>query len=358
MEVFLINLFVGLFLYLTVMKKILVTGGAGYIGSHTVACLIEAGYEAVILDNFSNSQHSVIENLAKITGKNVKVYNTDCIDYQALDQVFESEKNINGVIHFAAYKAVGESVLNPFKYYHNNINSTLNVLEIMQRHKVKGFVFSSSCTVYGDPDSLPVSESSPIKPAVSPYGHTKQICEDIIRKFEPSFPELKTVILRYFNPIGAHPSSLIGELPLGKPENLIPFITQTAVGMRDKLNIFGRDYSTPDGTAIRDYIHVMDLARAHVLSLKFMDNTKSLGEAAIINLGMGRGFSVKEVVDCFEKISGVKLSVEYADRRVGDVEQIFSSSKKAKELLGWECEYNLEDMISHAWAWQKKLSSN
>ena len=339
-------------------KKILVTGGAGYIGSHTVVSLVEAGYEAVIVDDFSNSQKSVIDNLNEITGIRLKVHEVDCADFDALNKVFEIEREIDGVIHFAAYKAVGESVRNPFKYYYNNINSTLNVLEAMRRHKVKNFVFSSSCTVYGQPDSLPVSEDSPIKPAESPYGHTKQICEDIILRFEKSYPELKTAILRYFNPIGAHPSALIGELPIGKPENLIPFITQTAMGIRQQLSVFGHDYNTPDGTAIRDYIHVMDLARAHVLSLNFLDNMKAHGAADIINLGIGQGFSVKEVIDCFEKVSGLKLNYQYVDRRPGDVEQIYSSCERAKDLLGWECEYTLEDMIAHAWAWQKKLSDS
>ena len=339
-------------------KKILVTGGAGYIGSHTVVSLVEAGYEAVMVDDFSNSQKSVIDNLNEITGRRLKVHEVDCADFDALNKVFEIEREIDGVIHFAAYKAVGESVRNPFKYYYNNINSTLNVLEAMRRHKVKNFVFSSSCTVYGQPDSLPVSEDSPIKPAESPYGHTKQICEDIILRFEKSYPELKTAILRYFNPIGAHPSALIGELPIGKPENLIPFITQTAMGIRQQLSVFGHDYNTPDGTAIRDYIHVMDLARAHVLSLNFLDNMKAHGAADIINLGIGQGFSVKEVIDCFEKVSGLKLNYQYVDRRPGDVEQIYSSCERAKDLLGWECEYTLEDMIAHAWAWQKKLSDS
>jgi UDP-glucose 4-epimerase len=338
------------------MKRILVTGGAGYIGSHTVVSLIEAGYEAVIVDDFSNSERSVVENLKKITGVDLRVYEVNCADFDTLNKVFEDEKGIDGVIHFAAYKAVGESVRNPFKYYDNNLNSTLNVLELMRRHQVKEFVFSSSCTVYGQPDSLPVSESSPIKPAASPYGHTKQICEDIIVRYEHSYPELKTTILRYFNPIGAHPSALIGELPIGKPENLIPFITQTAMGIREKLSVFGNDYNTPDGTAVRDYIHVMDLARAHVLSLNFLDKIKAHGAADIINLGIGQGFSVKQVIDCFEKVTGIKVNYEFVARRAGDVEQIYSSCERAKQLLGWECEYQLEDMISHAWAWQKKLN--
>ena len=340
------------------MKKILVTGGAGYIGSHTVVELHNAGYKPIILDNFSNSSENVIDALQQIIETDVQLYKTDCTDIDALRKVFEKEKNLEGIIHFAAFKAVGESVREPYKYYHNNISGTLNLLELMREFAIDKFVFSSSCTVYGQPEALPVNEDSPLVDAESTYGHTKQVCEDMIRHYTIAEHKIKSAILRYFNPIGAHPSSLIGELPLGKPENLVPFITQTAVGLRDELTIFGNDYNTVDGTCVRDYIHVVDLAKAHVKAFHFLEQSKELKLPEIINLGMGRGYSVKEVVDTFEKISGIKLNYAYGPRRQGDVEKIFSASDKANLLLNWTCNYNLEDMIQHAWDWQQKLTEN
>ena len=340
------------------MKKILVTGGAGYIGSHTVVELHNAGYEPIILDNFSNSNENVIAAIKKIIEIDVQVYRVDCTDMDALRTVFEQEKDIAGIIHFAAFKAVGESVRDPYKYYHNNISSTLNLLKLMKELNIVNFVFSSSCTVYGQPEILPVDEKTPLVEAESPYGHTKQVCEDMIRFFAIAQKEMKSVLLRYFNPIGAHPSALIGELPLGKPENLVPFITQTAAGLRDQLTIFGNDYNTEDGTCIRDYIHVVDLAKAHVKALHFLEFTDVLPSPEVINLGMGRGYSVKELVDTFEKISGIELKYKYGPRRQGDVEKIYSASEKAKDLLDWTCDYNLEDMIQHSWDWQLKLKDS
>lgn len=339
------------------MKKILVTGGAGYIGSHTYVELCEAGYEAVVVDNFSNSEKSVVSALEKITNTKVKLYECDCTDLDALRKVFESEGNIDGIIHFAAFKAVGESVRDPYKYYHNNIASTLNVLQIMKERKIDKLVFSSSCTVYGQPDKLPVDENTPLVKAASPYGHTKQINEEMIAQYLETDKSLKTVILRYFNPIGAHPSALIGELPLGKPENLVPFVTQTAAGIREKLTIFGKDYNTSDGTCIRDYIHVEDLARAHVQAIELMNKMQDKN-LDILNLGLGKGFTVYEVVQTFEKVTGVPVNYEFGPRRPGDVEQIFSSSEKANKLLNWQCLYGLEDMLKHAWAWQEHLADN
>ena len=338
------------------MKKILVTGGAGFIGSHTCVELIDAGYEPIIIDNFSNSDEKVIDALKIITGKSIKVYNLDCADFASFEALFKSEKEIDGIIHFAAYKAVGESSRDPFKYYQNNVNSTLNVLEAMKQFGVKKLVFSSSCTVYGQPDELPVNESSPVVSAASPYGHTKQINEDMIFQYQKINSELQSVILRYFNPIGAHPSALIGELPIGKPENLVPFVTQTAAGLRDEITIFGNDYNTHDGTCIRDYLHVVDLAKAHVKSLDLMQSFKGDRNLEILNLGYGKGFSVLDIVKTFEKISNQSVNYKFGPRRKGDVEQIYSSSDKANKLLNWQCEYGLEDMLRHAWEWQKKLA--
>ncbi|MEQ8324876.1 MAG: UDP-glucose 4-epimerase GalE [Vicingaceae bacterium] len=336
-------------------KKVIVTGGAGYIGSHTFTSLVEQGFQPIIIDDFSNSDESILTGLEAITSIEIPIYRANCANYEELSEVFENESDIQGVVHFAAFKAVGESVKMPEKYYYNNVNSTLNVLRAMVEFDVHQLVFSSSCTVYGEPESLPVTEKSPIQPAMSPYGHTKQICEEIIAQYQRIYPGMKSVLLRYFNPIGAHPSALIGELPIGKPENLVPYITQTAAELREKLTVFGNDYNTKDGTAVRDYLHVMDLARAHVLSLNFLGSMENQDRPEVINLGMGRGFSVKEVIDCFEKVSAVKLNFEYGPRRKGDIEQIYSSCQKAKELLSWECEYSLEEMMAHAWAWQQSL---
>lgn len=336
------------------MRKILVTGGAGYIGSHTIVELISAGYEPVIIDNYSNSDKIVLEQLKKITDQKIIAYETDCSDNVALRKIF-SEQKISGVIHFAAYKAVGESVEKPLMYYDNNIISLIRLLEVMTEFNVKNFVFSSSCTVYGQPDNLPVSENAPVQQANSPYGYTKQVSEQIIIDVINSGSEINAVLLRYFNPIGAHPSALIGELPLGVPNNLVPFITQTAAGLRNNLTVFGDDYNTPDGTCIRDYIHVSDLANAHVKAFEWIDiNEKCLG---IFNIGTGRGNSVMEVIHSFEKVSGKKLDFRIGDRRSGDVEQIWANADKSNKELDWKPKYTLDDAMLHAWNWQLSLDN-
>lgn len=336
------------------MRKILVTGGAGYIGSHTIVELISAGYEPVIIDNYSNSDKIVLEQLKKITDQKIIAYEADCSDNVALRKIF-SEQKISGVIHFAAYKAVGESVKMPLKYYDNNIISLIRLLEVMTEFNVKNFVFSSSCTVYGQPDNLPVSENAPVQQANSPYGYTKQVSEQIIIDVINSGSEINAVLLRYFNPIGAHPSALIGELPLGVPNNLVPFITQTAAGLRNNLTVFGDDYNTPDGTCIRDYIHVSDLANAHVKAFEWIDiNEKCLG---IFNIGTGRGNSVMEVIHSFEKVSGKKLDFRIGDRRSGDVEQIWANADKSNKELDWKPKYTLDDAMLHAWNWQLSLDN-
>ena len=336
------------------MQKILVTGGAGYIGSHTIVELISAGYEPVIIDNYSNSDKIVLEKLQKITGQKIIAYEADCSNVKALRKIF-TEQNISGVIHFAAFKAVGESVDKPLKYYDNNLISLIRLLEVMTEFKVKNFVFSSSCTVYGQPDKLPVSEDAPVQQANSPYGYTKQVSEQIIMDVINSGSEINAVLLRYFNPIGAHPSALIGELPLGVPNNLVPFITQTAAGLRNELTVFGDDYQTPDGTCIRDYIHVSDLANAHVKAFEWLDNNgKSLG---IFNIGTGKGASVLEVIQSFEKESGKKLNYKIGPRRPGDVEQIWANADKSNKELGWNPKYTLDDAMLHAWKWQLSMKN-
>ncbi len=337
------------------MTKILVTGGAGYIGSHTVVELINAGYTPVIADNFSNSHPSVLQALHNITQKEIVCHNIDCTDYQALKNVFKQEKNIGGVIHFAAYKAVGESVKLPLKYYHNNIGSLVALLRIMEEFNVNPFVFSSSCTVYGEPDTLPVNESIPRATVESPYGNTKKISEEIIEDFARQ-ADIQAVILRYFNPIGAHPSAIIGELPLGVPNNLVPFITQTAAGIREKLTIFGNDYHTSDGTCIRDYIHVVDLARAHVKALEFIKKSTNKGYSEVFNIGTGKGNSVMELVKTFLEVTNQPLNYEIGPRRPGDVEKIWSEVEKSRNVLGWVAEYSLKDALLHAWNWQKTLN--
>jgi len=336
------------------MKKILVTGGAGYIGSHTVVELINSGYQPIIIDNYSNSQPSVIKALEKITGKEITSYEADCTDFNNLKDIFNKEKNISGVIHFAAYKAVGESVQFPLKYYHNNVGGLVTMLRILEEFEIDPFVFSSSCTVYGEPDILPVNESIPRSKVASPYGNTKKICEEIIEN-QASISKLQAVTLRYFNPIGAHPSSIIGELPLGVPNNLVPFITQTAAGVRDILTVFGNDYNTKDGTCIRDYIHVVDLAKAHVKSLEYIDNSKNKGFNEIFNIGTGNGNSVLELVNTFQDIASINLNYQLGPRRPGDVEKIWSEVEKANKILGWKADYSLKDALTHAWEWQKTL---
>ncbi len=337
-------------------QTILVTGGTGFIGSHTTVELQQAGYKVVIVDNLSNSKKEVVDGIEKITGVRPAFEQVDCCDLKALEGVFEKYPDIQGIIHFAASKAVGESVEKPLLYYRNNINSLINLLELMPKHHVKGIIFSSSCTVYGQPseENLPVTEKAPIQKALSPYGNTKQINEEIIQDFIHSGADIKSIILRYFNPIGAHPSALIGELPNGVPMNLIPFVTQTAIGIRKELKIFGHDYNTPDGTCIRDYIYVVDLAKAHVAAMaRVLDQETDRVE--VFNIGTGRGLSTLEVVEGFEKATGVKLNWTYAPRREGDIEKVWGNVDKANKVLGWKADTPVEDVLASAWKWQKKL---
>jgi len=335
--------------------KILVTGGTGYIGSHTVVELQKEGYEVIIVDDLSNSHEDVIDKIEKISGKRPAFKKFNLSDTSKTDKFFEDNSDIDGIIHFAAYKAVGESVAEPLKYYYNNLVSLINILSNMQMHEINNIVFSSSCTVYGQPDVLPVSENSPIKKAMSPYGNTKQISEDILKDTLVSNDSIKAIALRYFNPIGSHESSLIGELPLGVPNNLVPFITQTAIGIRKQLSVFGSDYNTPDGTAIRDYIHVVDLAKAHVIAVNRMVNNNTKKAFEIFNLGTGKGSSVLEVIKSFEKVSGQKLNYKIVDRRPGDVEAVWADTSFANEELGWKAERNLDQMMETAWNWEKAL---
>ena len=334
-------------------KNIIVTGGAGYIGSHTVVELLTQGYNPIIVDNFCNSEKSVIQGLEKITGKKITLYEGDCNDRSFMSNTF-SETNPVGVIHFAAFKAVGESVAQPLKYYNNNVVSLIVLLEVMGKSNCKQLVFSSSCTVYGTPDILPVTEKSPTQKAVSPYGNSKQIAEDIIKDQVASNSGISAIALRYFNPIGAHPTGMIGELPLGAPNNLVPFVTQTAAGLRDQLTIFGNDYNTPDGTNVRDYIHVVDLAKAHVKTLDYLDGKLNFYD--FLNVGTGKGTSVLEIVETFESITNQKLNYNIGPRRAGDVEQIYASVDKSKNVLNWQTELTVNDALIDAWNWQKGLS--
>lgn len=336
-------------------KNILVTGGAGYIGSHVSVRLHEEGYNPIILDNFSNSEKSVLDGLKEITGKQFKCYEGNILDSSLLDKIFQ-ENEISGIIHFAAKKAVGESVLEPLMYYKENVAGLVSVLEATAKHGVSNLVFSSSCTVYGQPEKLPVTEKSPIQPANSPYGNTKQVGEEIIADTVNSGKNIKSIALRYFNPIGAHESSLIGELPLGVPQNLVPFITQTAAGIREELTVFGDDYDTSDGTCIRDYIHVMDLADAHVQCLKYLEAQKTDRLFDVINVGTGKGNTVLEVIQAFEKVSGLSLNYKVGPRRPGDVEKIYAEVDKSSQVLEWRTQKSLEDSMRDAWNWQKKLS--
>lgn len=341
-------------------QRILVTGGTGFIGSHTTVELQEAGYEVIIIDNLSNSRADVVDGIEKITGIRPHFENIDCCDIEALDKVFSKYEGIEGIIHFAASKAVGESVEKPLLYYRNNINSLLNLLELMPKHGVKGIIFSSSCTVYGQPtpENLPVTEQSPIQKALSPYGNTKQINEEIIQDYVHSGAHIKSIILRYFNPIGAHPSALIGELPIGVPLNLIPYVTQTAAGIREKLRVFGNDYNTADGTCIRDYIYVVDLAKAHVKAMsRILDNPEAQ-PVEIFNIGTGEGVSTLQIIKRFEAVTGVKLNWEFAPRREGDIEKVWGNVDKANTILGWKADANLDDVLLSAWRWQQKLSEN
>lgn len=337
-------------------QTILVTGGTGFIGSHTTVELQQAGYNVVIVDNLSNSKIEVLDGIEKITGVRPAFENVDLREKSAVEAVFEKYPHIEGIIHFAASKAVGESVEKPLLYYRNNIVSLINLLELMPKYNVKGIIFSSSCTVYGQPseDNLPVTEEAPIQKALSPYGNTKQINEEIICDYIHSGAPIKSIILRYFNPIGAHPSAYIGELPNGVPMNLIPFVTQTAIGVRKELKIFGNDYNTPDGTCIRDYIYVVDLAKAHVAAMaRVLDQDTDAVE--VFNVGTGKGVSTLEVVEGFEKATGVKVNWSYAPRREGDIEKVWGNVGKANNVLGWKAETPLEDVLASAWRWQKKL---
>ena len=337
-------------------QTILVTGGTGFIGSHTTVELQQAGYNVVIVDNLSNSKADVLDGIEKITGIRPAFEQVDLRDFDATEAVFKKYPEIAGIIHFAASKAVGESVEKPLLYYRNNIVSLINLLELMPKYNVKGIIFSSSCTVYGQPtaENLPVTEEAPIQKALSPYGNTKQINEEIIYDYIHSGAPVKSIILRYFNPIGAHPSALIGELPNGVPMNLIPFVTQTAIGVRQQLKIFGNDYNTPDGTCIRDYIYVVDLAKAHVAAMaRVLDQETEPIE--YFNIGTGNGVSTLEVVEGFEKATGVKVNWEYAPRREGDIEKVWGNVDKANKILGWKADTPLEDVLASAWKWQKKL---
>lgn len=336
--------------------KILVTGGTGFIGSHTVVELQNAGFEVVIVDNLSKSHHWIVDSIAEITGVKPGFCQVDLKDKDITKQFFSENLDIEGVIHFAAYKAVGESVEEPLLYYHNNLVSLINLLESMIQYKIDHLVFSSSCTVYGQPDTLPVSENSPIKKAFAPYGNTKQISEEIISEaFNKKY--LNAISLRYFNPIGAHDSAKIGELPIGVPDNLIPFVTQTAIGKREQLKVFGDDYNTPDGSAIRDYIHVVDLAKAHVIAIKRLLEKKNKSHYEVFNLGTGKGYSVLEVIKAFEKSTGGKLNYKIVGRRPGDIEKVWADTTYANEELGWKAEKGLEEMVKSAWEWEKRLKN-
>lgn len=339
-------------------ETILVTGGTGFIGSHTTVELQQAGYDVVIIDNLSNSNASVVDGIEKITGIRPAFEKVDLNDYDATESVFKKYK-IKGCIHFAASKAVGESVEKPLLYYRNNLNSLMNVLELMVKYGGKGIIFSSSCTVYGQPtpENLPVTEQAPIQKALSPYGNTKQVNEEIIQDYIHSGAPLKSVILRYFNPIGAHPSALIGELPNGVPMNLIPFVTQTAIGIRKQLKIFGNDYNTPDKTCIRDYIYVVDLAKAHVKAMQRVLDQET-DPVEVFNIGTGHGYSTLEIVEGFERATGVKLPWEYAPRREGDIEAIWGNVDKANKVLGWSADTPLDDILASAWKWQEKLRAD
>jgi UDP-glucose 4-epimerase len=335
--------------------RILVTGGTGYIGSHTVVELQKAGYPVVIIDNLSNSNKEVLDGIERITGIRPDFVEADCTDIKALDKLFTDYPGIKGIINFAASKAVGESMQKPILYYRNNLATLLNLLEEMPIHGVQGIVFSSSCTVYGEPDVNPVTEQSPIKKATSPYGNTKQISEEIITDVINAGAPIKSVILRYFNPVGAHPSAEIGELPNGVPQNLIPYLTQTAMGIRKELSVFGDDYNTPDGSCIRDYIDVVDLAKAHVIAVERMLEDKSDEKIEIFNLGTGNGLSVLQLINTFEEATGVKVPHKIVGRRAGDIEKVWANPTYANEVLGWKADTPIADTMRSAWAWQCKL---
>ncbi len=338
-------------------QRVLVTGATGYIGSHTIVELVNAGYQVVGVDDFSNSSSDVLKGIKAIVKQDIPFMEVDCSDRDAFSKVFEKYPDIAAAIHFAAFKAVGESVQKPIAYFRNNLSSLLNLIELMNKCNTKAIVFSSSCTVYGDPDTkdLPVKETAPTKPATSPYGRTKQMSEDILRDCVKAYNDLKVIALRYFNPIGSHPSSLIGELPIGVPQNLIPYITQTAAGLRKELNIFGNDYDTPDGTCIRDYIYVVDLAKAHVAAVGRMLNVSDSDRFEVFNLGTGVGVSVLQLVQDFIKVTGVNLPYKFAPRRPGDVVKVWADPEKANKVLGWRADTPLSDVLISAWNWEKKI---
>jgi UDP-glucose 4-epimerase len=334
-------------------KKILVTGGAGYIGGHTAVELIQAGYETVIIDNFSKSDDTTLNGMEKILGRKPNFHQGDCLDREFLRNIFKNEGPFSCVLHFAAYKSVGESVQQPLMYYENNIGSLVILMEVMREHGVRDIIFSSSCTVYGQPDQIPVNESAPFKRAESPYGATKQMCERIL---EDGYKNgYRVISLRYFNPIGAHPSAMIGELPVGVPNNLVPYITQTAAGQRDKLTIFGDDYNTPDGTCIRDFIHVVDVAVAHLKAMEYLERSKDEPSLEVFNLGTGKGVSVLELVNTFQKVTGVKLPYVIGKRRPGDVEKVYADPAKLNNAFKWKTKYSIDEGLLHAWQWEKRL---
>jgi UDP-glucose 4-epimerase len=336
------------------MKKILVTGGCGYIGSHTIVDLIEKGFEVISVDNNSRSNPRILEGVEKITGKKIKNYKVDLCNFDDSFAIFQENVDISGIIHFAAYKAVGESVEHPLVYFENNLLSLINLLKCVQEFQIPFFVFSSSCTVYGNPDEIPVTEATSPKAAASPYGYTKQMGEQIINEFSKT-ASTKCILLRYFNPVGAHPSALIGELPIGNPANLVPAITQTAIGKLPQMQVHGSDYPTRDGSCIRDYVHVCDIARAHTLALEYLINKKALNKCEVFNLGTGNGVSVLEAIKAFEKVSGLKLNYNIGPRRPGDVVAIYANNDLAKKQLGWSAHYSLEEMMATAWKWEQKL---
>ena len=336
------------------MAKILVTGGTGYIGSHTIVDLIENGFDVISIDNFSRSTTIALAGIEKITGKKIKNYTVDLKNFDETQAVFQENPDINGIIHFAAYKAVGESVDQPLRYYENNMFGLINLLKCVQEFSIPNFVFSSSCTVYGNPDAIPVTENSPIKPAESPYGATKQMGEVVIKDFTKAVPT-KTILLRYFNPVGAHPTCNIGELPVGKPQNLVPAITQTAIGKLPKMWVHGNDYPTKDGSCVRDYIHVSDIAHAHTLAIQYLMDGKNETNCDIFNLGTGDGVSVLEAIHTFEEVSGVKLNYEIGPRRAGDVIAIYANNDAAVTKLGWKIKYGIKEMMDTAWKWELKM---
>lgn len=339
------------------MGKILVTGGCGYIGSHTIVDLLENGYEVISVDNNSRSNPSIMHGVEEITGKKIKNYKVDLCNFDDTFAIFQENADISGIIHFAAYKAVGESVENPLLYYENNLVCLINLLKCVQEFNIPHFVFSSSCTVYGNPEEVPVTESTPNKPAESPYGATKQMGERIVSDFSKS-ASVNCVLLRYFNPAGAHPSVAIGEMPVGKPQNLVPAITQTAIGRIEKMYVHGNDYPTRDGSSIRDYIHICDLGNAHTLALKYLEEGKNKSGCEVFNLGTGNGISVLEAIHAFEKVSGVKLNYEIGPRRPGDVVAVYANNDFARKELGWNPVYSLEDMMSTAWKWELRLKAD